>query len=160
MKIFLLRFFILFAYYILGAFATTDIPRLMKGSTTPINAKDCYCPVCGYRIPLPSQLPVFSYIKNKGRCRSCGARISFYDILPEIFIWSGCSAIAILCAFSMKGYWLTVLLYIVSKSVILLNKGIREADCVKNLIASVINNIVFFGMLAFMYLLHSLVITA
>ena len=65
MKIFLLRFFILFAYYILGAFATTDIPRLMKGSTTPINAKDCYCPVCGYRIPLPSQLPVFSYIKNK-----------------------------------------------------------------------------------------------
>ena len=158
MKILILRFAILLSYYILGAFATTDIPRLLKGSKISVNAKYCFCPVCGYRIPLSSQLPVFSFLKNRGHCRSCGSRISFLDILPELFLWLSCSAIAILSRFSMTGYFLTLFLYITYKLICLLVKGVRETDLSKNLLASTINNILFFGLLAIMYLLHSLIV--
>ena len=40
MEINIICFFILFAFYVLGAYATTDILRLLKGNTTSVNAKE------------------------------------------------------------------------------------------------------------------------
>ncbi len=68
MKTALVYFSIYFAFYILGAYATTDILRLLKGSTLYVNARDCYCPICHNRILLKDQIPLFSYLKNKGKC--------------------------------------------------------------------------------------------
>lgn len=158
MKLYLLRFFILFTYYLLGAFATTDIPRLMKGSTVPVNARDCYCPVCGYRIPLSSQLPVISYLRNKGRCRNCHAPISLYDILPELIIWLVCSLLTVLFSFSFTGYWLSLLFYVLIKTTLLVRSGIRKTQRISSLLASFFNNLLFFGLLAILFGLHRLVI--
>lgn len=35
----------------------------------------CYCTSCGARLRLADQIPVISYLRQRGRCRSCGAHI-------------------------------------------------------------------------------------
>lgn len=65
MQEYLLYFSLYFVFYIMGAYATTDILRLLKGSTVKVNAPDCYCPICHNKIALRDQLPIISYIKNE-----------------------------------------------------------------------------------------------
>ena len=54
----ILRIGICFTFYILGAYATTDILRLLKGSAVSVTAPDCYCPICHNKIALKEQLPI------------------------------------------------------------------------------------------------------
>lgn len=147
----IIRFFILFAFYILGAYATTDILRLLKGSTTPVNAKDCYCPVCGCRILIWDQVPIFAYLKNKGKCRNCHSQIPFSDLFFEIFIFLGCSILTIACGFSWSGLGLSIAFYEGTKLYYLIRKGARENRFLPNLVRSLFNNVVWFLLLAFLF---------
>ena len=75
MQALIVHFFIIFAFYILSAYATTDILRLLKGSTLPVNSAHCYCPNCNSKIALKDQIPILSYFLNHGKCRVCGCKI-------------------------------------------------------------------------------------
>lgn len=67
MQALIVHFFIIFAFYILSAYATTDILRLLKGSTLPANSAHCYCPNCNSKIALKDQIPILSYFLNHGK---------------------------------------------------------------------------------------------
>ena len=157
MESYLIRFFVLFAYYILGAYATTDILRLLKGNTTSVNAKDCYCPICGYKIPLSDQIPVFSYLKSKGKCQNCHSQIPFSDLFLEIFIFLGCSILTVSRGYSLIVFGLSIAFYEGTKLLYLIRKGVREDHFLSNLLKSLCNNLAWFLLLGFLFWLLQLV---
>ena len=55
---------------------------------------DCYCTSCGARLRLVDQIPVVSYLRLGGRCRSCGARIGRRYPLVE----AGSALVYLVCA--------------------------------------------------------------
>lgn len=151
MKTALVYFSIYFAFYILGAYATTDILRLLKGSTLSVNARDCYCPICHNRILLKDQIPLFSYLKNKGKCRHCGSKIPLSDLFLEFFLFFTLSVTATVFHFSWTGYFLCLIIYEGTKFLFLLLFKKREIAFGKNLAISLLHNIILFALLAFLF---------
>lgn len=154
MKSILLHSAIFFAFYILGAYATTDILRLLRGAVLPVNAPECCCPRCHKRIALWDQLPIFAYLKNHGKCNNCGSSIPLSDLFLEIFLFAALSAAALLFDFSWTGFWLCVGLYETVKLLFILHFGKRENAFYKNLAFSLCNNIFLFCILAFFFALE------
>ncbi len=157
MQIYIVYFMIFVTFYILGAYATTDILRLLKGSSTSIDAPDCYCPICNSKIPLKHQLPIIAYFRNHGSCFNCHSRIPVSDLFLEIFIFAALSAIALFSRFTWIGYAICVAFYEATKLVFLLIHGRRDEAFVKNLLCSLRNNMVLFLLLAFLFLLVQIV---
>ena len=156
MQIFIVHFFIFLTYYILAAYATTDILRLLKGSTLPVSSTSCYCPNCNQKISLRDQIPVFSYVINKGRCQNCGCKIPPNDLFLEIFFFLAFSAITVLFHFRWTAYFLCVVLYEAVKCIFIMIHGKREKDFSRNLLCSLRNNLLLFLFLAFPFALLSL----
>lgn len=153
MKIYILYLSIYFVFYILGAYATTDILRLLKGSSTPVNASKCYCPICHNKISLKDQLPIFSYIKNHGKCFHCQNPIPISDLFLEVFIFLTFSVLCTLLHFSPLSFFLCVIIYELTKLIFLIFHGIRKNKFLKNLFISIINNIFLFSLISILFLL-------
>ncbi len=153
MKRFLARAAVFFAFYIISAYATTDILRLLKGSRLSVNHSKCHCPVCKTAIRLRDQIPIVSYFKNRGVCRSCGSKIPIEDVFLELFLLGALSATAVKMRFRWSSFWACVGLYELTKLVFLIFYGKREADFTKNLLASLLNNLLLFAILAFFFAL-------
>ena len=66
----------------LGSFLNVVIYRLPKGYS--IVSPRSFCPNCRRQLPWYENIPVFSYIFLKGRCRGCGAKISIQYPLIEL----------------------------------------------------------------------------
>lgn len=151
-----IHFIICFAFYIVGAYATTDILRLLKGCSISVNAPDCYCPICHNKIALKDQLPIFSYFKNHGGCFHCKSPIPMSDLFLEIFLFITLSDISLLLNFSWIAYFLCVFVYQSTKIVFLLIYGQRETDFLRNLLLSTCNNILIFSLIAVFFLLSNI----
>ncbi len=59
---------------VLGSFLNVVIYRLPRGIS--IVWPPSHCPVCKHRLSWKDNIPLFSYLWLRGRCRYCGARIS------------------------------------------------------------------------------------
>lgn len=153
MQTFIIRFTICLVFYILGAYATTDILRLLKGSTLSINNPDCYCPICNNKIALKDQLPIFAYIKNHGACHHCKSKIPFGDLFLEVFLFILLSVIAFLFNFNWWAYLLCIIFYEFTKIIFIAIHGPRENAFGKNLLHSLLNNTILFALLAILFLL-------
>ena len=129
MQALIVHFFIIFAFYILSAYATTDILRLLKGSTLPVNSAHCYCPNCNSKIALKDQIPILSYFLNHGKCRVCGCKIPPNDLFA---------------------------LYEAVKCIFLFRHGKIEKEFGKNFLRSLLNNLLLFLFLAFPFALLTL----
>lgn len=66
---------------VIGCYLNTLEYRLR--SDVKLFDSDCYCTSCGARLRLRDQLPVISYLRLGGRCRSCGAKIGLRYPLVE-----------------------------------------------------------------------------
>ncbi|MCD7836422.1 MAG: prepilin peptidase [Lachnospiraceae bacterium] len=144
MQIMIIHAAIYFAFYIMGAYATTDILRLLKGSIISVNDKECYCPVCHNRISLKEQIPIAAFIINRGRCRYCRSRIPVSNLFFEFFLFEAMSFTAKALNFSILSYVCCMAIYEGTKFVCLIIFGKREQEFVKNLICSVCNNFIIF----------------
>ena len=86
----------------IGSFLNVCIYRLpAKGS---LLRPPSSCPSCGRRLRWFENIPVLSYLALRGRCRSCGARISLQYPLVELAtaaIWVG-------AALHFVGLWQTL----------------------------------------------------
>jgi len=67
---------------IFGSFNTVAIHRIPRGES--VAAPRSRCPVCGTRLRNVDNIPVVSWLLLRGRCRSCGARISPVYPLTEL----------------------------------------------------------------------------
>ena len=146
---------IIAAYYIVGAYATTDILRLLKGCDIPVNAAKCYCPRCGKEIALRDQIPIVSYMINGGKCRNCKASIPWTDLFFEIFIFGMMMILTVLLGFRREAFWGCLTLYEGTKLVFILLKGRREKDFERNMVQSFVNNIIIFGMIFLLFIAES-----
>jgi leader peptidase (prepilin peptidase)/N-methyltransferase len=80
---------------IVGSFANVCIHRIPRGE--PIGSPPSRCPGCGTPIRPWDNIPVLSYLLLRGRCRTCGIRISPRYPLVE--------------AANAAGYWAVAVVY-------------------------------------------------
>lgn len=67
---------------ILGSFANVCIARLPAGLS--VVSPGSACPKCGHRLGWSENIPVVSFLILKGRCKTCGEKISIRYPLVEI----------------------------------------------------------------------------
>jgi leader peptidase (prepilin peptidase)/N-methyltransferase len=67
----------------IGSFLNVCIYRL-PASKSITNPPRSICPSCNSQIPYYDNIPVLSYLWLKGRCRQCGAPISFRYVVVEL----------------------------------------------------------------------------
>jgi leader peptidase (prepilin peptidase)/N-methyltransferase len=82
----------------IGSFLNVCIYRL-PSSVSIINPSRSFCPQCNSAIQFYDNIPVFSYLWLKGRCRNCKASISLRYPLVELM--TGILSIAILFMFGL-----------------------------------------------------------
>jgi leader peptidase (prepilin peptidase)/N-methyltransferase len=152
-----IRIAIILCFYIIGAYATTDIVRLLKGAQLSVWDKYCYCPICNERIRLIDQIPIIAYLIGKGRCRKCNSKIPLSDLWLEIIVFSVLTIYAIASDFSYSSLLFGIIFYEILKIICFLICGTREKSFVKNYVYSLFINIVIFALLAFLYLIEYLV---
>ena len=58
----------------IGSFLNVVVHRLPRGES--VVSPGSRCPACGYALGAMDNVPVFSYLVLRGRCRRCGVRIS------------------------------------------------------------------------------------
>lgn len=148
MKTYFVYLCIYIAFYILGGYSTTDISRLLSGSTLPINNPYCYCPLCNTRIKLRDQLPVIAYLKNKGQCANCKSKIPPSELLLELLIFIPMCLLTTILHFSWLSYWLSIVYYELFKLTLIISRGKRENFFFKNLVQSLLNNLILFLIIA------------
>lgn len=69
---------------VIGSFLNVCIYRIPRGES--ISFPPSHCTNCGARIRSYDLFPIISYILLKGRCRSCGERISIRYPLMELYV--------------------------------------------------------------------------
>ena len=146
-----------YIFYHISGLATTNILRLSTGNTLPILASQCTCDICKAKISVPMQLPIISYILCKGKCKSCGTKLPVFALLLEIVIFLGMCIISVLSAFSLTGAILCFVYYEVVRIIVILIKGKRENQFVKQYIIAVASMLPFYGCVLFVTLLYSVV---
>lgn len=77
---------------ILGSFCTVLCWRLPRDESVALPAS--HCPGCGTPIRWSDNLPVISYLRLRGRCRSCGVRIPARYPLIELACGLWCAGMA------------------------------------------------------------------
>ena len=157
MKTYILYFAFYFIFYIIGAYATTDILRLLKNTSVPIDAPNCYCPICKNKINLINQLPIISYLKNKGKCFHCKNTIPIFDLFLEIFLFLSLSIISTCLHFEWIAFFFCIAIFEGTKFIFILIYGPREIDFIKNLFISLKNNIFIFLLLGILFLLKQII---
>jgi leader peptidase (prepilin peptidase)/N-methyltransferase len=78
----ILSLFALITGMVVGSFLNVCICRLPKGES--IVTPPSHCPQCDYRIRWYDNIPLFSYLLLRGKCRGCGVRISRQYPLVEL----------------------------------------------------------------------------
>lgn len=77
-------FFILFLGLIFGSFLNVVINRVPEGLS--VVSPGSACPKCGYKLKWYDNIPVFSWLLLRGKCRNCGLKISIQYPLIELMV--------------------------------------------------------------------------
>lgn len=100
------KIFIFIFGSIVGSFLNVCIHRLPLGES--IIRPRSYCPRCKKTIPWYDNIPLFSYLTLRGRCRFCKEKISIQYFIVELI-----TAIAFLLFFNLYGLGYNFFFYIV-----------------------------------------------
>ena len=102
---------------ILGSFYNVCIFRFISGES--VVYPPSHCPYCLRRLAWYEMIPVISYLCLRGRCSSCGVRISFQYPLVELL--SGALACALAWSFGPDP---ALAVYLVATGVLIVVSGI------------------------------------
>jgi leader peptidase (prepilin peptidase)/N-methyltransferase len=80
----------------LGSFINVCIYRWPKGLSV-VSPKRSFCPRCKEPIRALDNIPVFSWLWLRGRCRSCGATIPITYFLIELLCGAGAALFSAVC---------------------------------------------------------------
>src|SRR6187431_2955383 len=67
----------------IGSFLNVVIYRLPLGLSVN-NPRRSFCPTCKKQIPWYRNLPLITWVAQRGKCAECGARISFRYFFVEL----------------------------------------------------------------------------
>lgn len=98
---------------LIGSFLNVCIYRIPLGKT--IVKGRSYCPCCNKLIPWYCNIPVFSYLFLRGRCSSCGEKISLVYPATEL-----CNAVLYVLIFYNNGFSVSSLLIATLFSVLII----------------------------------------
>ncbi|WP_245570771.1 prepilin peptidase [Carboxydothermus ferrireducens] len=90
-----------------GSYANALAYRALNGINPAISS---HCPVCGKKLGFWEQIPVASYLVQKGRCRGCGTKIPAKYLLAEIA--GGIAGVAGFLKFGMSFEWMFWLVFV------------------------------------------------
>jgi len=96
----------------IGSFLNVCIYRIPEGKS--VIWPPSHCPYCGERIKPYDNIPVISYFLLKGKCRSCGERISYR--YPAVELLTGVLTAATVCKFGVSLsslYYLLLVYYLI-----------------------------------------------
>ncbi len=144
------------AFYILGAYATTDILRLSTQQEKNVSDSKCYCPSCGHELTLLDQIPIFAFIFLGGKCRYCKTPIPKGNFTLELAVFLFMSVASTVLDFSVVAFIIDILFYEVLKHIAIIRTLNRKTTLVKELIASYLMNILLFAIVGFLFLIHNL----
>jgi leader peptidase (prepilin peptidase) / N-methyltransferase len=88
---------------VVGSFMTVAVYRLPKGES--VVRPRSRCPACGAEIGARDNIPVFSWLLLRGRCRRCGEHISVEYPLVELVT----ASVVVLAAIRFSDPWRAVL---------------------------------------------------
>ena len=148
--------FFLICFNISGL-ATTNILRLTSGNTLPVLFSKCYCAKCGTTIPPFFQLPIISYAACKGKCRNCKTTIPINALILEISILVDLFTILWCFDFSIAGVTVSFISYEIIRAIVILRKGKRENNFVKQYVVAVFALIPHYVITVFVSLLYGVV---
>jgi leader peptidase (prepilin peptidase)/N-methyltransferase len=89
---------------VFGSFLTVVTHRVPKGES--LVAPRSRCPVCGTRLRNADNIPLVSWLLLRGRCRSCGARISLMYPLTELVT----AGLFVAAALTFDRVWVAVMM--------------------------------------------------
>ena len=95
----------------IGSFLNVVVYRLPRGMN--LAKPPSHCTVCGHRLAWYDNIPLFSWLFLRGRCRYCGAPVSpryFIVELSNCLLWTACAlyfyadgiSYALACAFALS----------------------------------------------------------
>ena len=142
-----------FSYFIIGGLATTNMLRLVKGSTLHVFSSNCACPHCGMRIGPLNQMPIVSFFANRGKCKKCKNPIPKDALLLEIVVFVGMSVISWIFHFTPFGVLMAFCYYELIKVICVLLYGRREKSFFSQYLFSFLGILPFVAILEFMALL-------
>ncbi len=150
----IIEFGILFCYLHVAALGTTDILRLLKGCEISVFTFNSVCDNCGHKLNLLSQIPIISYIKNKGRCKYCKSKIDIKNFWLELFPFIYYCAINIFLDFSFMSVAVNFFSYEILKLFFIFIKGSKEKNFIKEYILSLFSNAFLFFLILILVLLN------
>lgn len=77
---------------VFGSFFNVVVYRLPRGLS--LVKPGSHCPRCGHRLSAVELIPVFSYLWQRGKCKSCGERIHWRYPLVELLTGVGFALVA------------------------------------------------------------------
>ena len=146
---------IIFCFYIVSAYGTTDILRLLPSSRElNLLSLSCYCSTCHHKLSFYDQIPIISYFVLNGKCRYCQNKIPSRDHYLEITLFVGFFFITLFFSANTLAYILDLLFYETAKIILILKFGLRKDNTFRELISSLIQNIFIFSVMAFLFFLY------
>lgn len=108
-------FYIIYSFIlgsVIGSFLNVVIYRLPRGEN--LSRPGSHCPVCNEAIKWYDNVPIFSYIALRGKCRVCKTKISIQYPLIEIL-----TGILFLLVYLKFGYTLNTIKFFIFVSILL-----------------------------------------
>ena len=152
----LIRVTICASFYVIGAYATTDILRLLKNNPVSVGNSQCFCESCGCKLTLRQQIPIFSYLFSRGTCTNCGHPISPGNFILELLFTTVFTAAAIITDFRPIVWPICIVFYESVKLLCVLIAGKRGKALAKGLVCSLLGNCVNFSLVGALFYFHSL----
>jgi len=153
----LIKITICLSFYVIGAYATTDILRLLEGHPVSVGNSKCFCEACGCKLTLRQQIPIFSYLLSRGRCKSCGCPISPGNFILEVLFTAVFVLAAVITDFRPAVWLFCVMFYESVKLFCVIYRGKRGRTLAKGLLFSLMGNAVNFSLVGVLFFFLTLV---
>lgn len=149
----LIKIAVCLSVFMVSGLATTNILRLTRGYTLHVYSSKCSCPNCGMKIGPLNQMPMISYVANRGRCRKCKSPIPKDALFLEIAVFVGMNAIIMLTGYSYLGVALSFLYYEAVRVVCLVRFGRRERNFASQYVLAVLAILLCMALILFQVML-------